>query len=82
LIEEALIKAGFVRNPTETLRNWIGRMPENQSASHRMDDLKSILTLHYRYRFDPQGISPAEKEALTSTTRAWLDAYHRLEQGG
>jgi transglutaminase-like putative cysteine protease len=82
LIEKALIKAGFDRNPTETLRNWIGRMPENQSASHLMDDLESILKLHYRYRFDPQGISPAEKEALTSTTRTWLNEYHKIAQSG
>jgi hypothetical protein len=57
-------------------------MPENQSASHLMDDLESILKLHYRYRFDPQGISPAEKEALTSTTRTWLNEYHKIAQSG
>jgi hypothetical protein len=82
LIEKALIKAGYARDPAETLQNWIGRMPENQHACRLRGDLKSILMLHYRYRFDPQGISPAEKEALTSKTRTWLEAYHRVEQGG
>ncbi|UCG07616.1 MAG: transglutaminase domain-containing protein [Desulfobacterales bacterium] len=78
LIEDALIRAGFARDPAETLRNWITRLPQDQPAAHLMGELKSILQLHYRYRFDPRGISAAEKAALTSGTRVWLDAYHRL----
>jgi hypothetical protein len=82
LIEEALTKAGFERQPAQTLRNWIGRLPDKQPASHLMDDLKSILNLHYRYRFDPRGISASEKAALKSDTQSWLDVYHKLEHDG
>jgi hypothetical protein len=82
LIEQALIKAGFDRDRAETLRNWIGRMPDNPPASNLMDDLKSILTLHYRYRFDPRGVSATDKAALKSDTRTWLKEYHKLEQAG
>jgi hypothetical protein len=82
LIENALIKSGFVRHPAETLRNWIERLPQNQPVTHLINDLKSILHLHYRYRFDPRGIGAAEKAALISGTRPWLDAYHTLMQGG
>ncbi|MGD8764146.1 MAG: transglutaminase-like domain-containing protein, partial [Desulfobacteraceae bacterium] len=76
LIENALITSGFVREPAETLRDWIERLPPDRFTTHLINDLKSILNLHYRYRFDPKGIGAAEKAALISDTRAWLDAYH------
>ncbi|MGD9306193.1 MAG: hypothetical protein PVF79_18125, partial [Desulfobacterales bacterium] len=81
LIENALITSGFVREPAETLRDWIERLPPDRFTTHLIDDLKSILNLHYRYRFDPKGIGAAEKAALISDTRAWLDAYHSAMQG-
>jgi hypothetical protein len=81
LIENALIKSGYVRHPAETLRDWIERLPPDRSVPHLIDDLKSILNLHYRYRFDPKGIGTAEKAALMSGTRAWLDAYRSAMQG-
>jgi len=75
-IEEALGKAGFKRDPAETLRNWLRRLPDMQPTSPLVDDLQPILNLHYRYRFDPRGISASEKASLKSDTQAWLDAYH------
>jgi len=81
-IEEALIKAGFERQPGDTLRNWISRLPDKQPVSQLRDDLISILNLHYRYRFDPRGISASEKAVLKSDARTWLESYRRLEQGG
>lgn len=82
LIEQALIAAGFDRDPSETLRNWIGRMPANQAASYLRDDLNSILKLHYRYRFDPNGISASDKAALASGAQSWLQAYHKIMLDG
>jgi hypothetical protein len=35
--------------------------------------LEELLLLHYRYRFDPQGIQPAERQALRAHARACLD---------
>jgi hypothetical protein len=81
LIKNALITSGFVRQPAETLRDWIERLPPDRPNPHLIDDLKSLLNLHYRYRFDPRGIGAAEKAALMSGTRAWLDAYHSAMQG-
>ncbi|MGD9305678.1 MAG: transglutaminase-like domain-containing protein, partial [Desulfobacterales bacterium] len=68
LIENALITSGFVREPAETLRDWIERLPPDRFTTHLINDLKSILNLHYRYRFDPKGIGAAEKAALISDT--------------
>ena len=79
-IEEVLTKAGFSRDPAETLQNWVERISENQQVSHHLDGIKSILARHYRYRFDPKGISSREKAALRIETQAWLTAYHELEK--
>ena len=77
-IEEALAKGGVEPHSAETLRNWIGRLPQKQPGFHLLDGLISILNLHYRYRFDPRGISASEKEELKSDVQAWLSAYHEL----
>jgi hypothetical protein len=76
-IEKNLVQSGFVRQPSESLANWIEKLPKSQLAAPLADDLKSLLNLHYRYRFDPRGISAAEKAHLTSATRSWLIEYHK-----
>jgi hypothetical protein len=78
LIEKALNKSGFVRHPSDTLQNWIGKLQNNRSAALWIKDLKSVLDLHYRYRFDPNGIKTTERAALKSGTQAWLDDYNQF----
>ena len=78
LIEKTLNKSGFVRHPTDTLQNWIGKLQKNPSATLWIKDLRSILDLHYRYRFDPNGIKTTERAALKSDTKAWLDEYEKF----
>jgi hypothetical protein len=77
LIEQALINSGFVRHRTETLRDWIARLPESRLTTHLIGDLKTILNLHYRYRFDPKGIDVTERELLKSGIRTWLNEYSK-----
>ena len=79
-IEEALSKAGHGRQAAETLRCWIQRLAREHSSLSLQDDLNSILNLHYRYRFDPLGISASDKAALTIGVQNWLQAYRKLEQ--
>ncbi|MHC4459083.1 MAG: transglutaminase-like domain-containing protein, partial [Planctomycetota bacterium] len=78
MIEKALNKSGFARHPSETLQNWIGKLQNNRSATLWIKDLRSILDLHYRYRFDPYGIKKTERAALKSGTQAWLDEYNKF----
>jgi hypothetical protein len=78
LIEKALNKAGFARHPTETLQNWIRGLSKNPPALHGINDLKSLLALHYRYRFDPKGIKTIERAALKSGSQSWLDKYNKF----
>jgi len=72
VIERKLQESGFVRYPWESLSNWLKRI-ESDSSLLSMQPLQSILTLHYRYRFDPEGITPAEKATLKAQVQSWLE---------
>jgi len=72
LIEKKLTELGYVRHPGETLSAWIRRIDAESSATS-IELLQPILTLHYRYRFDPKGITSEERPALKSTVKSWLD---------
>jgi transglutaminase-like putative cysteine protease len=75
-IEKTLTNSGLVRHPSETLQNWIKRLQKDPAAPARLNKLGAVLTLHYRYRFDPQGINATERAALKSGAQAWLQKYH------
>ena len=77
LIEKALNESGFSRERSETFKHWIERVQDNLPTSDLVDDLKSILELHYRYRFDPQGIKTTERARLKSSCQSWLCKYHK-----
>lgn len=73
LIEKVLKESGFTRHHSETMKNWLSRLEKDLPASYSINELKGILELHYRYRFDPQGITPAERRRLKSAIRSWLE---------
>ena len=75
LIAERLGELGFIRHPGETLSHLIARIEENRSPSISTEPLQAILKLHYRYRFDPAGISPTERSTLRSTVNLWLEEH-------
>ena len=77
LIAERLSELGFARHPGETLSHLIARIKEGHPPSISTESLQSILKLHYRYRFDPKGISQSERSALRSTVHVWLEE-HRI----
>ena len=54
LVEKRLRDLGYIRHPWETLSGWIERIEEDPSSSVSSKTLESILSLHYRYRFDPE----------------------------
>jgi hypothetical protein len=74
LIEQHLQTAGLGRHTTEAPSQWIDRI--------RATDLAPILSLHNRYRFDPQGLSPQERSALRTQADAWLSTHHTAESHG
>jgi len=77
-IERRLQDAGFVRHDWETLSAWMTRLM-GRSAALPLDALAPLLDLHYRYRFDPAGISAEEMTRLQDAAQAWLAAHPSAE---
>lgn len=55
-----LERRGHARRPGETLASWV---PRSVPAAARASAL-TALGLHYRYRFDPAGLSTAQQHAM------------------
>ncbi len=64
LIAERLRAAGLGRQGDEPPSAWFERI--------HATDLAQILDLHYRYRFDPSGLSAIERAKLSAQADAWL----------
>jgi protein-glutamine gamma-glutamyltransferase len=75
LIEKALNDLGLVRHPAESFKNWMYRLKEELPTPDLIDGLTSIIELHYRERFDPQGINETERQKLKSAVQLWLKTY-------
>ncbi len=78
-IEKKLSESGFARYPWETLYGWVKRI-ENCAPGMSVAPLYSLLKLHYRCRFDPDGIPPDERILLKSKVQEWLtgeENFHR-----
>jgi transglutaminase-like putative cysteine protease len=63
-IAERLDAAGLGRRPTESQSEWIERI--------HASELAPILSLHYRYRFDPTGLDATDRATLRARAEAWL----------
>jgi hypothetical protein len=71
-LERRLAESGFERHPWEPLPSWLQRVSAAQASCEGVDSLPAIVALHSRYRFDPKGLSGAEREALTASVQAWF----------
>jgi len=80
-IETYLEGRGLERSRGETLNRWIGRL----RAAGRLPgaDLlaDSILPLHYRIRFDPDGIDDGERSRLGRLVRGWMGQFAGATDG-
>ena len=72
LIEQRLSEQGFARHPGEPFSSWLRRIEAAPGRETLLKPLYSLLLLHYRYRFDPTGIGPQDREALRSHVQSWL----------
>jgi transglutaminase-like putative cysteine protease len=75
LVMERLGELGFVRGPGETLSHLLARIEESHAPLISTEAFRSILPLHYRYRFDPMGISPSERSTLRLEVELWLKKH-------
>jgi protein-glutamine gamma-glutamyltransferase len=70
-IEKRLTEWGVERKSSETVRQWIVRLKHKLPES-KMNHLNEIIDLHYRYRFDPQGIEQEDCAKLRLMIQSWL----------
>ncbi len=68
-IVEELSKLGYERQPWESIREWVERVSGSPVVDDPNGDLRHLVELHYRYRFDPEGISRIEKEKLAKMVK-------------
>jgi hypothetical protein len=57
------------RGPHESLGDWLARIAPTLDSAMR-DGLAQLIPLHYRYRFDPNGIDAAQRRALRDRSLA------------
>ena len=69
-LERKLIERGLVRHNGEPLSSWLRRAVRDPALCELRDPLQQLLFLHYRYRFDPQGLSQAERDFLRQQAKA------------
>jgi len=72
LLEQKL-SGGLLRRPGQSLSDWMNEVVGDPARGVLREPLRQLLRLHYRYRFDPQGLSPAQREELRRQVRACLD---------
>jgi hypothetical protein len=77
LIERRMAELGHARREVETLSEWLARIGAQSGVNAAA--LQPLARLHCRHRFDPAGLSAAEREALRTQALAWL-ALHPVQQ--
>ena len=73
-LEQKLSQRGVPRRPGEPLSDWLERALADAALADLRAPLADLLHLHYRYRFDPQGLSADERERLTEKAKSCLYA--------
>lgn len=79
-IENQLAQRGFPRQSNEPLADWLERAVKKPSLEPFRDSLNVLLRLHYRYRFDPKGLSEADREELRQRARECLEQLSQTEK--
>ncbi len=68
-VEKTLARRGLLRHPGEPLTAWLRRASNHPALAGVKDRLPVLLRLHYRYRFDPEGLSRGDRETLRYEAR-------------
>jgi transglutaminase-like putative cysteine protease len=63
-LEVALARRGLIRPASEPLASWFRRLERDPQFPQLKEPLLETMRLHYRYRFDPQGLSETERSDL------------------
>jgi hypothetical protein len=71
-VERRLGELGFTRPPAQPLMRWLDAVVETAPPGVATGVLPPLLALHYRHRFDPDGLSAAERARLRGEAERWL----------
>ena len=71
-LEKWFSELGLGRHSWEPVSVWLQRINAMPQAAGPIDALEPIIALHNRYRFDPNGLSSVEREALKANVQSWL----------
>jgi protein-glutamine gamma-glutamyltransferase len=71
-VERRMVERGAGRRPSEPLSAWLMRVVSDPALAGLRSQLHQLLRLHYRYRFDPQGLLPTDREALRRDVKVCL----------
>ncbi len=78
-IEQQLAEQGWGRGTHETASDWLARL--KRDAGWDTTALHELVQLHNRYRFDPRGLSDAQRARFKATAATWL-ARNATTQAG
>ena len=73
-LERELARRGLARDFSEPLSAWRERIAADPELSKLGQPLRQVVSLHYRYRFDPQGLSADNREELRRKVAACMSS--------
>jgi len=76
-VERKLIQRGLGRQAGEPLSGWLSRTLADPALAGLRSPLLELLRMHYRLRFDPQGLDAADRETLRRDTRTCLASLEK-----
>ncbi|KAB2649765.1 MAG: transglutaminase domain-containing protein [Verrucomicrobia bacterium] len=78
-LEKMISARGVMRGSAEPLNLWLQRVEKFPGMSSLQEPLRALIRLHYRHRFDPQGLNAIDRESLKAETRRCLELLARTD---
>jgi len=75
-LEKQLAQQHSPRQSTESFSAWLNRLKPEISGLEPTA-LQDILSLHYRYRFDPQGLDSSQRQQLAVLCHQWTEQLEK-----
>ena len=66
------LRLGAPRPPQTPLAHWLSQAEQSPQLPNSSLGLHQAVQLHYRYRFDPNGITRSERDQLRSLCLNWI----------
>ncbi|HEX7652050.1 MAG TPA: transglutaminase domain-containing protein, partial [Verrucomicrobiae bacterium] len=76
-LEQAIAARGLPRLPGESQLDWLNRALIDPSLADLRPTLWEVVQLHYRHRFDPLGLAPAQRAELAAKSESAREQLNR-----